>query len=48
MYQPAHGKFEVDDPAALLTELSASVPATLVTHGPGGFRHLDPPDAVRP
>ena len=38
MYQPAHGKFEVEDPAALLTELSASVPATLVTHGPDGFR----------
>jgi transcriptional regulator len=38
MYQPAHGKFEVDDPAALLAELSASVPATLVTYGPGGFR----------
>ena len=38
MYQPAHGKFEVEDPAALLAELSASVPATLVTHGPDGFR----------
>jgi transcriptional regulator len=38
MYQPAHGKFEVDDPAALLIELSAVVPATLVTHGPDGFR----------
>jgi transcriptional regulator len=38
MYQPAHGKFEVDDPAALLAKLSASVPATLVTHGPDGFR----------
>jgi transcriptional regulator len=38
MYQPAHGKFEVDDPAALVAELSASVPATLVTHGPDGFR----------
>jgi transcriptional regulator len=38
MYQPAHGKFEVDDPAALLVELSANVPATLVTHGPDGFR----------
>ena len=38
MYQPAHGKFEVDDPAALLAELSARVPATLVTHGPDGFR----------
>lgn len=38
MYQPAHGKFEVDDPAALLADLSVSVPATLVTHGSGGFR----------
>ena len=38
MYQPAHRKFEVDDPAALLTELCAVVPATLVTHGPDGFR----------
>ena len=38
MYQPAHGKFEVDDPAALLAEISVSVPATLVTHGPDGFR----------
>jgi predicted FMN-binding regulatory protein PaiB len=38
MYQPAHQKFVVDDPAALLTELCAVVPATLVTHGAGGFR----------
>ena len=38
MYQPAHGKFEVDDPAATLAELCAVVPATLVTHGPDGFR----------
>ena len=38
MYQPAHGKFEVADPAASLTDLCAVVPATLVTHGPGGFR----------
>jgi transcriptional regulator len=38
MYQPAHRKFEVEDPAALLAELCAIVPATLVTHGPGGFR----------
>jgi len=38
VYQPAHRKFEVDDPAALLTELCAVVPATLVTHGPDGFR----------
>ncbi|MFL5679811.1 MAG: FMN-binding negative transcriptional regulator [Chloroflexota bacterium] len=38
LYQPAHRKFEVDDPAALLAELSRHVPATLVTHGPDGFR----------
>ena len=38
MYQPGHGKFKVDDPAALLTELCAVVPATLVTLGPAGFR----------
>jgi transcriptional regulator len=38
MYQPAHGKFKVEDPASLLAELCAIVPATLVTHGPGGFR----------
>src|SRR5438093_10422054 len=38
MYQPAHRKFEVEDPAALLTHLCAVVPATLVTHGPDGFR----------
>ena len=38
MYQPAHGKFEIEDPAALLGELSAQVPATLVTYGPDGFR----------
>jgi transcriptional regulator len=38
MYQPAHRKFEVDDPAALLAEMCAYVPATLVTHGSDGFR----------
>lgn len=38
MYQPAHRKFVVENPAALLGELCAIVPATLVTHGPGGFR----------
>jgi len=38
VYQPAHRKFEVDDPAPVLTELCAHVPATLVTHGPHGFR----------
>ena len=38
MYQPAHGRFTVPDPAASLTELSAVVPATLVTAGPHGMR----------
>jgi len=38
MYQPAHGRFTVADPAALLGELSAVVPATLVTSGPAGMR----------
>jgi transcriptional regulator len=38
MYQPAHRQFEVEDPPALLAELCAVVPATLVTHGPDGFR----------
>lgn len=38
LYQPAHGKFEVEDPAALLAELCREVPATLVTHTSGGFR----------
>jgi len=38
MYQPAHRRFEVEDPANVLGELCAVVPATLVTHGPEGFR----------
>ena len=38
MYQPAHRKFEVEDPPALLAELCRIVPATLVTHGPDGFQ----------
>jgi transcriptional regulator len=38
MYQPAHRKFEVEDPAALLAELCPVVPATLITRGPDGFR----------
>jgi transcriptional regulator len=38
MYQPAHGRFAVADPAALLTELVRQVPATLVTLGDGGLR----------
>lgn len=31
MYQPSHGKFAVDDPGELLTQVSTVVPATLVT-----------------
>jgi len=38
MYQPAHGKFVVPDHGALLAKLSTRVPATLVSHGPDGFR----------
>lgn len=38
LYQPGHGKFEVEDPAALLAELCREVPATLVTHTADGFR----------
>jgi transcriptional regulator len=38
MYQPAHGRFVAADPAAFLAELSAHVPATLVTAGPDGMR----------
>lgn len=52
LYQPAHGKFAVGDPAALLAELCREVPATLVTRGPDGFRAtllpmlFDPDDGV--
>jgi len=38
MYQPAHRGFEVDDPAALLSELCRRVPATLVTLSSDGLR----------
>lgn len=38
MYQPAHDRFAVGDPAALLVELAAHVPATLVTLGAEGLR----------
>ena len=38
MYQPGHGRFRVDDPAALLAKLCEIAPATLVTLGPNGFR----------
>ena len=37
MYQPAHGRFTVEEPAGLLADLAAVSPATLVTHGPAGF-----------
>jgi transcriptional regulator len=38
MYQPAHGRFAVADPAPLLAELVRQVPATLVTLGEEGLR----------
>jgi len=38
VYQPAHHRFEVADPAALLAELVPLVPATLVTLGTEGLR----------
>jgi transcriptional regulator len=38
LYQPAHNRFTVDDPAAELAEISRHVPATLVTIGPEGLR----------
>lgn len=38
VYQPAHARFSVVDPAALLVELAAHVPATLVTLNAGGLR----------
>lgn len=37
MYQPGHGRFTVDDPAALLEALVRTVPGTLVTLGPEGL-----------
>src|SRR5512135_2615918 len=50
MYQPAHGRFTVPDAAAMLADLAAAVPATLVTLGSDGLRAsilpmlLDPHD----
>jgi transcriptional regulator len=38
MYQPAHRRFTVEDPAALLGALCARVPATLVTLSADGLR----------
>jgi transcriptional regulator len=37
MYQPGHGKFRVDDPLALLTEIAPHRAATLVSLGDDGF-----------
>ncbi|MFN8623522.1 MAG: FMN-binding negative transcriptional regulator [Chloroflexota bacterium] len=37
MYQPGHGRFTVDDPAAELARLVETTPATLVTLGPDGL-----------
>ena len=38
MYQPAHGRFAIPDPVAVLAELCAVVPATLVTLAAGELR----------
>jgi transcriptional regulator len=38
LYQPAHARFGVDDPAALLAEICPHLAATLVTHDETGFR----------
>ena len=38
MYQPPHGHFAVSDPARLLADLAAVVPATLVTLAADGLR----------
>jgi transcriptional regulator len=38
VYQPAHGRFLVDDPPSLLAALAAQFPATLVSRGQDGFR----------
>ena len=38
MYQPSHGRFAVADPADLLADLAARIPATLVTLGADGLR----------
>ncbi len=38
MYQPAHRRFTVQDPGALLAEFCTRVPATLVTLGQDGLR----------
>ncbi len=37
MYQPAHDRFRVEDPAAQLMQLAPVVPATLVTLSSGGL-----------
>ncbi len=38
MYQPRHGRFVVQDPSALLVDLSTRIPAVLVTQASEGFR----------
>jgi len=48
LYQPAHNKFRVDDPAELLAELSRMVPATMVTHGAAGFQSSTLPMLFEP
>ena len=48
MYQPAHRRFEVADPAGLLAELASRVPATLVTIAADGLRASILPMLVDP
>jgi transcriptional regulator len=38
LYQPAHGRFTLPDPAEALADLCRHVPATLVSFGSEGFR----------
>lgn len=53
MYQPAHGRFAVADPAEMLAEMCVHLPATLVTLNAGGLRAsilpmlFDPGDGER-
>ena len=48
MYQPAHNKFTVDDPLALLTQLARHGAATLVSLGDGGYLTTMLPFIVTP
>ena len=48
MYQPAHGKFLVDDPLALLAALAEGGAATLVSYGDEGYLTTMLPMIVAP